>query len=146
MVDFEVPTAPPLPILRPATLYYLALEDPSKRVSSHVPPPSALQTQASLEFIRRARGDPKMSPKPLFDRKKRQVPRRAIYADEFRCGICFRWIPSNCGKVGNVEHINMCWDKLRAKFREAKEQETWYLECMTEKENMEEMEGTKDGV
>jgi hypothetical protein len=88
IVDLEVPTAPPSPVLRPSTLYPRAHEDPSKRDLSNPTPPPAPTTKRKRKVPRLA------PPQVIRTRTDHNIPREPVCADEPRCVICYKWLLS----------------------------------------------------
>jgi hypothetical protein len=130
MVDLEVPTAPPSPVLQPATLYSRAYEDPTKRDSLKLTPPSA---RPGVPYRKTYWGPPQVK----RTRTQHNISREPICADEPRCVICYKWLPSLPTKTAKVKHVNKCWNELREKVTAAKEQELWFLEYEAEQARLE---------
>ncbi|KAI4952124.1 hypothetical protein J4E91_003586 [Alternaria rosae] len=49
------------------------------------------------------------------------VPKKAIKSDQSKCGICYQWVEIKPKAKANI-HFNKCWDGLREKVKEAKDQ------------------------
>ncbi|KAH6882650.1 hypothetical protein BKA58DRAFT_447268 [Alternaria rosae] len=60
-------------------------------------------------------------PPPPPRRQPPPVPKKAIKSDQSKCGICYQWVEIKPKAKANI-HFNKCWDGLREKVKEAKDQ------------------------